>query len=79
MDSTTNGKQIMRTEPNIDDPDAFYEMLLGAHADLSEEESIELDSRLILLLANQIGDMAVLSACIEAARANVLKSRHAEG
>ena len=68
----------MRIEPNIEDPDAFYERLLEAHADLSEEESIELDSRLILLLANQIGDMAVLSACIEAARANVLKSRSAD-
>jgi hypothetical protein len=67
----------MRTEPNIEDPDAFYEKLLRAHADLSEEESVELDTRLILLLANQIGNLAVLSACIEAARANVLKSRPA--
>ncbi len=65
----------METESNIADPDGFYEMLLNAHAGLNEEESIELDSRLILLLANQIGDLEVLSACIKAARDNVLRSR----
>jgi len=65
----------MEIEANIPDPDGFYEKLLSAHAGLSEEESVELDSRLILLLANQIGDLEVLSACLEAARDNILRSR----
>jgi len=69
----------MQTEPNIEDPDAFYERLLDAHAGLSEAESVELDARLILLLANQIGDLAVLSQCIAAARSTVLRSRPAGG
>jgi hypothetical protein len=67
----------MQTEPNIEDPDAFYELLLDAHAGLNEAESIELDARLILLLANQIGDLAVLSECIAAARDSMLRSRSA--
>lgn len=69
----------MQTEPNIEDPDAFYERLLDAHAGLSEAESVELDARLILLLANQIGDLGVLSECIAEARGSVLKARPAGG
>jgi hypothetical protein len=65
----------MKTEPNIADPDRFYEILLAAHAGLSDDESLELDSRLILLLANQIGDLDVLSTCISAARERVLRAR----
>jgi hypothetical protein len=65
----------MKTEPNIPDPDRFYEMLLEAHAGMSEDQSLELDSRLILLLANQIGDLDVLSECITAARDRVLRAR----
>lgn len=59
----------MKTEPNIPDPDGFYEAWLDAHAGLSDSESAELDARLVLLLANQIGDQQLLLACIEAARA----------
>jgi hypothetical protein len=65
----------MKTEPNIPDPDRFYQMLLEAHAGMSDEQSLELDTRLILLLANQIGDLDVLSACIMAARDRVLHAR----
>ena len=65
----------MQTEPNIPDPDGFYEMLLNAHAGLSDQESAAFDARLILLLANQVGDSGVLAACITAARNSVLRSR----
>ena len=58
----------MNTNPNLQDSDAFYEQLLDAHAGLSREDSELLNARLILLLANQIGDAAVLKACIDAAR-----------
>jgi Protein of unknown function (DUF2783) len=58
----------MRTEPNIPDPDAFYEALLVANEGLSERDSLAFALRLTLLLANQIGDQAVLMAAVAAAK-----------
>ncbi len=58
----------MNTHPHFQDADAFYEQLLDAHAGISRDNSELLNARLILLLANQIGDAAVLKACIDAAR-----------
>lgn len=57
----------MNTLPNFQDADAFYENLLDAHQGLSREESEGLNARLILLMANQIGNSDVLEACIAAA------------
>ena len=54
--------------PNISDPDGFYDELLAAHAGLSKEKSDAFNARLILVLANHIGDRAVLRAAIEAAK-----------
>ena len=48
--------------------DDFYELLIGAHRDLSDEQSELLNARLILLLANQIGDGRVLQECLSAAQ-----------
>ena len=59
----------MKSEPNIADPDSFYEAWIAAHEGLSDAESADLDARLVLLLANQVGDMALLLDCITAARA----------
>lgn len=58
----------MRTTLQFQDADAFYEQLLDAHAGLSREDAELLNARLILLLANQIGDTRVLAECIAAAR-----------
>ena len=58
----------MNTQPNLQDADAFYEQLLDAHTGLGREDSELLNARLILLLANQIGDANVLKACVAAAR-----------
>jgi hypothetical protein len=58
----------LRTGPRIPDPDAFYEALMEAHRGLPPEESRRLDARLVLLLANHIGEQEVLLAAIEAAR-----------
>ncbi len=57
----------MKTTLNFQDADAFYESLLDAHHGLSREQSELLNARLILLMANQIGNTAVLQACIAAA------------
>jgi hypothetical protein len=58
----------MKTNLNLQDADSFYEQLLDAHDGLSKEQSELLNARLILLLANQVGDAKVLRDCIEAAR-----------
>lgn len=54
--------------PNIADPDGFYDELLAAHHGLSKEDSDALNARLILILANHIGDRAVLSQALRAAK-----------
>jgi hypothetical protein len=61
---------MLNTEPNIESPDEFYEALIDAHAGLSEAQSAALNARLILLLANQVGDLATLREAIAAARAD---------
>ena len=55
--------------PRLTDPDALFEALVAAHRDLSPVASRRLDARLILLLANHIGDAEVLAEAIAAARA----------
>lgn len=50
------------------DADGFYEALLDAHTGLSTEQSALLNARLILLLANQIGDAKVLADCVALAQ-----------
>jgi hypothetical protein len=52
----------------LQDADGFYEALLDAHTGLSTEQSALLNARLILLLANQIGDTNVLTDCIALAK-----------
>jgi len=51
--------------------DDFYEMLIEAHRDLSDEQSELLNARLVLLLANHIGDLRVLREALAAAREGV--------
>ncbi|WP_137894835.1 DUF2783 domain-containing protein [Ramlibacter sp. 2FC] len=58
----------MKITPHFQDADGFYEQLLDAHAGLSPQDSELFNARLILLLANQVGDARVLKECIEAAR-----------
>ena len=58
----------LNTEPNIAQPDDFYQALIDAHSGLTEAQSAALNARLILLLANQVGDLETLRAAIAAAR-----------
>ena len=57
----------MITEPRIPDPDGFYAALLAAHEGRTDAQSVDLNARLVLLLANQCADQRVLLACIRAA------------
>ncbi|WP_183967516.1 DUF2783 domain-containing protein [Sagittula marina] len=59
---------LLNTQPNIADPDGFYAELIAAHDGLSDEESQTVNARLILLLANHVGDREVLRAALKAAR-----------
>jgi hypothetical protein len=58
----------MKTQSNFQDADGFYERLLDAYEGLTPEQAQQFDARLILLLANQVGDAKVLGECLEAAR-----------
>jgi hypothetical protein len=58
----------MITTPNLQDADGFYEALMDAQAGLSPAQIELFSARLILLLANQVGDARVLADCIAAAR-----------
>lgn len=58
----------LHTEPRIPDPDGFYEKLIELHAGLTPEQSHRVNARLILILANQVGDQAVLERILEMAR-----------
>ena len=51
--------------------DEFYEYLMDAHQGLSEDQSHLLNARLILLLANQVGDVSQLKALVATAREDV--------
>ncbi|SDC70565.1 DUF2783 domain-containing protein [Ruegeria marina] len=53
--------------PNINGADDFYAELLAAHEGLEKPESDALNARLILVLANHIGDRAILTQAINAA------------
>ncbi|MEP1355656.1 MAG: DUF2783 domain-containing protein [Tateyamaria sp.] len=58
----------LNLDPNIPDPDGFYDELLDAHQGLTKEASDALNARLILVLANHIGDRDVLRAALAAAK-----------
>ncbi len=54
--------------PNLSDHDGFYAELLQAHDGLSEDEVRAFHARLILILANHVGDKAVLREALALAR-----------
>ena len=53
---------------NITDPDEFYEDLIRAHEGLSADQSRQLNSRIILLMANQMIDNRKLKELITLSR-----------
>lgn len=60
---------LLKTTPNLTAPDEFYQALIDAHGDLSPQESHAFNARLVLLLANHIGSLAILREALQAARA----------
>ncbi len=73
---------LLNTQPNFGTPgatplraytpgDSFYEALIRTHQGLSDEQSRLVNARLVLLLANHIGDLRVLDEALAAARAGI--------
>lgn len=56
------------TESRFPNPDAAYEALVDAHRGLSDRESAALDARLVLILANHIGDLEILKEAVALAK-----------
>lgn len=59
---------VLMLSPNLPDPDGFYARLLAAHDGLTEPQSHQLNARLLLILANHIGDRAILDEALRIAR-----------
>lgn len=57
----------MHVEPRIPEPDEFYAKLVAMHEGLNPEQSLRLMSRLVLLLANQVGDAHLLDEVLATA------------
>lgn len=57
--------EYLRTELGIADPDGFYAELIALHEGLTPEQSDKLNAKLVLLLANHIGDRKVLDEILE--------------
>jgi hypothetical protein len=53
---------------DLEPGDAFYEALMDAHTGLTESQSHLLNARLILVLANHVGNLDVLKEAIQMAR-----------
>ncbi|WP_250453065.1 DUF2783 domain-containing protein [Caballeronia sp. ATUFL_M2_KS44] len=69
----------LNLEPNIADMDAFYERLIDTHNGLSDTDSQMVNAKLVLLLANHIGDMDVLAEAFAKARSGVIAASDCAG
>ncbi len=69
-------------EPNFKEPgkryfrdfspgDDFYQELIDTHRDLSDEQSAQVNAKLVLILSNHIGDLSVLREAMALARKGV--------
>ncbi|MEI8305247.1 MAG: DUF2783 domain-containing protein [Burkholderiales bacterium] len=54
--------------PNIPDPDGFYQALIDSQRDLDPDQAALMNARLVLLLANHVGDREVLAQALALAR-----------
>lgn len=61
-------------EARFADPDAAYRAIIEAHRGLSDEDSAALNAALVLILANQLGDHALLDEALKLAKASLSPS-----
>ena len=62
----------LNRNPNIADPDGFYQELIESQRELSDQQADMLSAKLLLILANHVGDREVLREAIAIARDNTL-------
>lgn len=62
-----SGKRYFRAFTPGDD---FYEALIDTHRDLSDDQSAMVNAKLVLLLANHIGDIGTLREAMQIARSD---------
>jgi hypothetical protein len=63
----------LQREANSKDPDGLYAAIIEAHAGLADADSAALNARLVLLLANHIGEESVLREALDVARKSISK------
>ena len=68
----------LNLEPNFTDPDAFYAALADVHRDCEPAVSERINARLILLLANQVGEQPILQEALDIAQRLESESRDSE-
>jgi hypothetical protein len=61
----SGAKSVLVTTTRFADPDAAFRVLVEAHRGLGEADSAALNARLVLTLANHIGDIDVLRQAVE--------------
>jgi len=61
----------LETKPNIADPDGFYQELIDSQRDMDEAEAELMNCKLVLLLANHIGDRGILREALKRAGGRV--------
>jgi len=61
----------LKRDLNLAQPDDVYNLIVDAHKDLDDAQCRAFDARLILLLANQVGDEAIIREAVDAARAGL--------
>lgn len=66
-----NAPPALNLHPNLWQPDDFYAALMEIHRDLTDEQSQLVNAKLVLLLANHIGDRAVLTEALHIARSDL--------
>ena len=64
----------LQLEPNVATPDDLYEAIVDAHHGLTLAQSQDLNARLILLLANHIGDVDVVKEALSHARETIVET-----
>ena len=62
----------LSTSSNFVKPDDAFRAIVEAHRGLNDAQSADLDAALVLILANHIGDIAVLREAISLAKRRVL-------
>lgn len=69
----SDGRRLA-TDNRFPDPDMAFRLIVEAHRGLSEADSADLNARLVLILANHAGDVAVLKEALEIASKGTKKS-----